>query len=137
MSKKPLRAVLSAVVLLGAVGFFLFTTMSQGAAAYRRVDEVSANPHEWYGKPLQLHGFVTGQVMVRPNTLEYQFEVQNNGQVVKAFYTGVVPDTFKTGSEVVLKGKLGPEGFQVEHDGVMAKCPSRYTASGPTSGTGK
>ena len=75
--------------------------------------------------------------MVRPNTLEYQFDVQNNGQTIKASYTGVVPDTFKTGAEVVLKGRLGPGGFIVEHDGVMAKCPSKYTPSNGAAPSGK
>jgi cytochrome c-type biogenesis protein CcmE len=40
-----------------------------------------------------------------------------------------VPDTFKDGAEVVLKGRLGPDGFDVEANGVMAKCPSKYDAS--------
>jgi len=131
MSKKATRAVLSAVVLIGALSLLLFTTMSQDAQAYKHVDEVSQDPQAWYGKSLQLHGFVTGQVMVRPKTLEYQFEIQNNGHKIAATYTGVVPDTFKTGAEVVLKGRLGPHGFAVEPDGVMAKCPSKYTAAGP------
>ncbi len=48
-----------------------------------------------------------------------------------ATYTGIVPDTFKDGSEVVLKGTLGPDGFQVEPDGVMAKCPSSYEGAAP------
>ena len=53
--------------------------------------------------------------------------MQNNGKVVRAYYTGIVPDTFKADSEVVLKGRLAPDGtFQVEKDGVMAKCPSKY-----------
>ena len=60
--------------------------------------------------------------------------VLSNGQTIKASYTGVVPDTFKTGAEVVLKGRLGPDGFIVEHDGVMAKCPSKYEAK-PTPAT--
>ena len=38
------------------------------------------------------------------NSLEYRFKVQSNGSVVQASYTGVVPDTFKDGAEVVLKG---------------------------------
>ena len=29
-------------------------------------------------------------------------------------------------SEVVLTGRLSADGFVVEHDGVMAKCPSKY-----------
>ena len=32
--------------------------------------------------------------------------VQPNGHIVNASYTGVVPDTFKSDSEVVLKGVL-------------------------------
>ena len=54
--------------------------------------------------------------------------MQNNGKVITARYTGVVPDTFKNGSEVVLKGQLHPDGdFMVTPNGVMAKCPSKYT----------
>jgi cytochrome c-type biogenesis protein CcmE len=137
MSKKATRAVISAVILVGALALLLFTTMKEDVQAFKHVDEVAQNPRAWYGKHLDLHGYVTGTVMVRPNTLEYQFDVQNNGQTIKASYTGVVPDTFKTGAEVVLKGRLNPEGFQVEHDGVMAKCPSKYTPSNGPGPSGK
>ena len=46
-----------------------------------------------------------------------------------------MPDTFKSDAEVVLKGTLSDEGFHVEPNGVMAKCPSKYEAKpgGPTS----
>lgn len=127
--KQTVRAVISAVILIGAVGFLLFTTMAKDAELYKRVDEVAANPQAFYGKPLQLHGFVKGQVLVRPDTLDYKFDVETNGHVINARYTGIVPDTFKTGSEVVLKGRLSHDGFQVQPDGVMAKCPSKYEAS--------
>jgi cytochrome c-type biogenesis protein CcmE len=136
MQKKAVRAVISAVILLGAFALLMFTTMSKDAQAYKHVDEISQNPSAWYGKPLQLHGFVQGQVMIRPDTLDYRFDIQNNGKIIHAAYTGVVPDTFKTGSEVVLKGHLSPDGFQVEHDGVMAKCPSKYTPSSPAQQAG-
>ena len=46
-----------------------------------------------------------------------------------------MPDTFKDGSEVVIKGTLGPDGFVVEPNGVMAKCPSKYEASATGPGT--
>jgi cytochrome c-type biogenesis protein CcmE len=45
---------------------------------------------------------------------------------VQASYAGIVPDTFKDGAEVVVRGRLGPEGIQVIPNGVMAKCPSKY-----------
>ena len=64
----------------------------------------------------------------KPNSLEYRFQVQSNGKIVTATYTGVVPDTFKNDAEVVLKGTLSPDGFTVAPNGVMAKCPSKYEA---------
>ncbi len=73
---------------------------------------------------------VTNSILVKPDTLEYRFKVQNNGQVINATYRGVVPDTFKDRpgeeAEVVLKGELTSAGFNVEPNGIMAKCPSKY-----------
>ena len=86
-------------------------------------------PDAWYGKKLQLHGYVVpNTILRRRDSLDYRFEVQNKGQVVRASYSGIVPDTFKDDAEVVLKGTLTPAGFEVEPNGVMAKCPSKYEA---------
>lgn len=134
MSKKTVRVSLSVVVLLSALSWLMFATISEGAEYYKTVDEVVAAPHEWQGKRLQVHGYVHGVPMVNGKTLEYRFQMINNGQVIDAVYTGVVPDTFKEDAEVVVKGRLGPDGaVHIERDGIMAKCPSKYEAakSGP------
>ena len=47
-------------------------------------------------------------------------------QAVKEQLLAFHPDTFKDEAEVVLKGKLSPDGFHVDPNGVMAKCPSKY-----------
>lgn len=134
MSTKSVRIAITAAVLVAAVSGLMYTTLSEGTEYYKMVDEVLADRSAWEGKNLQLHGFVVADsIRQKPGTLQYRFEIQNNGQVVTANYTGVVPDTFKDGSEVVLKGKLQPEGFAVAPNGVMAKCPSKYEAS-PTPG---
>jgi cytochrome c-type biogenesis protein CcmE len=63
----------------------------------------------------------------KAETLEYRFDVHQNGHVVRAYYTGIVPDTFKDDAEVVMKGRLAEDGsFHVDEDGIMAKCPSKY-----------
>jgi len=49
--------------------------------------------------------------------------------VVDASYTGIVPDTFQNEAEVVLYGRLGPDGFHTDPNGVIAKCPSKYEAA--------
>jgi cytochrome c-type biogenesis protein CcmE len=137
MSQKAAKIGVTSLVLALAFGGLLWTTLSEGTEYYKHVDEVMVNPQPWYGKKLQLHGHVVdGSIMRRRDSLDYRFQIHHNGQIVAASYTGIVPDTFKDGSEVVVKGTLGPEGFVVAPNGVMAKCPSKYEAqaTGP-SGT--
>ncbi len=130
MSKKTARALISTIVVGGALTVLMAISLSEGAQYYKHVDEVMQQPDAWYGKNLQLHGFVVeGSHLIKPGTLEHRFAVRTGAHVVQASYTGVVPDTFKDGSEVVLTGRLAAEGFHVAPGGVMAKCPSKYEAS--------
>ena len=136
MNSKTVKILATVVVLVGALGSLMYTSLAEGTEYYKHVDEVMVDPAPWYGKKLQLHGFVVEKSNMRkPNTLEYIFQVQNKGHMVNARYTGIVPDTFKDNSEVVIKGHLGADGFQVEPNGVMAKCPSKYEAA-PTQPSG-
>src|SRR5262245_25348191 len=123
MSSKAIKIAITCVVLVAALGGLMYTTLAEGTEYYLHVDEVMNDPAAWQGKRLQLHGYVQ-DLRQRPNTLDYRFQVQSNGKMITASYSGVVPDTFKNGSEVVLKGQLHGDGFQVQPNGVMAKCPS-------------
>ncbi|CAN5695448.1 cytochrome c maturation protein CcmE [soil metagenome] len=130
MKAKTIRIVATVIVLAGALGGLMYTSLAEGTAYYKHVEEVMVDPSVWQDKKLQLHGFVVEKsIMRKPDTLEYAFQVQSAGHMVNARYTGIVPDTFKDGSEVVLKGRLDAELFLVEPDGVMAKCPSKYEAA--------
>ncbi len=135
MKAKPIKIAATTTVLLAALSGLLYTSLSEGTEYYKHVDEVMSEPAAWHGKRLQLHGHVVDRsIEKRPGTLDYRFKVQNNGHVVTATYTGVVPDNFKDGAEVVMKGTLGPDGFKVDaRNGIMAKCPSKYEAK--TAGT--
>jgi cytochrome c-type biogenesis protein CcmE len=135
MKAKSVKIAATVIVLVAAFSGLMYTSLSEGTEYYKMVDEVMADRDAWVGKRLQLHGYVVeNSILQKPDTLEYRFQVQNNGQVVRASYTGVIPDNFKDGSEVVLRGQLGPDGFAVAPNGVMAKCPSKYEAS-KTPGT--
>lgn len=134
MTHRHIKIGVTTVVLVLAFSGLLWSTLREGTEYYKHVDEVMVNPQDWEGKRLQLHGFIVAKsIMVNPNTLEYRFRVQSNGKVVDARYTGVVPDTFKDTpgeeAEVVLKGRLNGDGFHVDPNGVMAKCPSKYEPS--------
>jgi len=136
MAQKRVKIGLTVAVLGLALGGLLWSTLREGTEYYKHVDEVMANPAEWEGKALQLHGYVVRDSILRKrDSLEYRFDIQNKGRTVRALYTGIVPDTFKDEAEVVLKGRLHPDGFHVDPNGVMAKCPSKYepTKSASTS----
>ena len=128
MTSKPLKIGATILVVVLALTGLMFATLREETQYYKRVDEVMSDPGAWHGKKVQLHGYVTA-IEKKRNSLEYRFKVQSNGSIVQAQYKGVVPDTFKEGSEVVLKGKLNPHGFDVEKDGVLGKCPSKYEPS--------
>ena len=90
---------------------------------------MASSPGEWRDKQLQLHGFVVpGSIQRKPDSFDYIFKVHNNGHVMNASYTGIAPDTFfQEGAEVVLKGRLTPDGgFHTDTNGILAKCPSKY-----------
>jgi cytochrome c-type biogenesis protein CcmE len=133
MKSKSIKVAATAIVLMIAFGALLYSTLRDGTEYYKHVEEVASDPGAWHGKKLQLHGYVVNKsIFVKPDTLEYRFQIQNKGSVIQASYTGIVPDTFKDGSEVVLKGHLVSDGFAVESNGVMAKCPSKYEAGKAT-----
>lgn len=132
---KLIKVIASIVVVGGGVGALLYSTAGNAFEYYKHVDEVAAQRAAWQGKPLQLHGFVVpGSIQRRidkdKQLVEYKFDAVNCGSTVEVRYAGMVPDTFKDGAEVVVKGTFEGDAFHSTE--VMAKCPSKYQAtSGP------
>ena len=135
MPHRYIKIGVTSLVLVLAFAGLLWSTLREGTEYFKNVDEVLPQRAAWEGKPLQLHGYVVpGTILIRPGTLDYKFKVQSNpirssqteGGVVEATYSGIVPDTFKGEAEVVLRGRLTSDGFAVEPNGVVAKCPSKY-----------
>jgi hypothetical protein len=60
---------------------------------------------------LQVHGVVAdGSIEQAKGTLVYRFKIQSRpdrpAAMITATYEGLVPDTFKSGAEVIVKGTL-------------------------------
>jgi len=142
MTHRNIKIAATTAVLVLAFGGLLWSTLREGTEYFKLVDEVVTDRAAWEGKPMQIKGYVVpGSRMQKPGTLEYKFKVQNNpshaaepGAVIDAWYTGVVPDTFNDEAEVVLHGRLGPDGFHA--DNVIAKCPSKYEAASKDASAG-
>ena len=125
MPSQGVKVLLTSGVLIAAFVGLMWTTMQDGTQYYKHVDEVMVDPDAWVGKRLQVHGYASNITWMK-STLDYRFEVEKNGHVVSAEYTGIVPDTFQDESEVVVSGRLEGGILIVEPGGIMAKCPSKY-----------
>jgi cytochrome c-type biogenesis protein CcmE len=103
---------------------------------YKYVDEVAANAEMFRAKGLrlQVHGCVVpGSIERRLGTDEYRFRLRSISRrpaaELRVRYTGLVPDTFRSGAEIIASGRLvGDGGLDVVPDGIMARCPSKYEA---------
>jgi cytochrome c-type biogenesis protein CcmE len=134
-SRATALKILASVGLVTLVcGFVLKSSMKAGAEYYKHVDEVMGNIDSLRGKRLQVHGnVVDGSIEQAKGTLLYRFKIESRPPrapaIITATYNGLVPDTFKSGAEVVAKGTLTPDNqLAVVPDGIMAKCPSKYDA---------
>ena len=59
----------------------------------------------------------------------------------KVTYRGSVPDAFRVGRNVIMKGKLveqadGTHVFRAEPNSLVTKCPSKFASDGGTSRSG-
>ena len=124
MKNKGFKIGLTTLVLTLTFGGLLYTTMAEGTEYYKHVDEVMSQPDQWYGKKLQLHGFVVpNSINRKPNSMDYWFQVQSNGQLVSATYTGVA---------LVSAGRIrsGIDTTRVWFDAMTDEDISWYVATG-------
>jgi cytochrome c-type biogenesis protein CcmE len=129
----------SVVIVVGAVSTLLYASLKEEIQLWKSPDELTGSLAAFKGKRLNVGGHVLSLVGDR-NSLVYNFEIESRPPkahaVVKARYRGLVPDTFKTGGEVVATGKLADDGTLVAET-IMAKCPSKYEQKGgPAIGSG-
>lgn len=117
------------VLLLGALGFLLFSGLSQNSVYFMEVSEALAMPPQDIGSA-RLFGTVDGdniqRLEARPGVTFRLLDSQNKAQGIWVTYQGVVPDTFKADAEVIVEGKMPHHSEMFSANTLMTKCPSKY-----------
>jgi cytochrome c-type biogenesis protein CcmE len=78
-----------------------------------------------------LTGLVVGPARGNAHDTPLRFrlrDVSGRGPAVAVSYRGEVPDLFKVGRHVLLRGRLQGDTFVAAPDSLVTKCPSRYVA---------
>jgi|ERR1700689_1855431 cytochrome c-type biogenesis protein CcmE len=134
--KRTVRLVVAlsaAVVLASALIYTSFNAASPALTPSQLLRE--AQP----GRSYQLTGTVVdGSVHHEGSVLRFSVADRANGaDAVPVAYTGIVPDPFKEGREVIVtveKQGVEKQGavYTGERNSLITKCPSKYTVAPPS-----
>jgi cytochrome c-type biogenesis protein CcmE len=127
----PLSFLLAGIAILGAVIYLVYTNTQTNAVYYMTVPELKQCT-SCSGQSVRVAGYVQeGSIQRddRDNTIT--FVVEDSKQTMSVVYSGVVPDIFKAGVQVVVEGRYTGTGpFQAQV--LNAKCPSKFQSMTPT-----
>jgi cytochrome c-type biogenesis protein CcmE len=119
--KRKLRLVvaLTAAVLLATA--LIYTSFSASTEASKPSELEPGRSYEVTGK------VVNASVKRDGDRLRFRIRDRDGTQSVPVVYSGVVPDPFREGREVIVSGELRQGTFVAERDSLVTKCPSKFT----------
>jgi cytochrome c-type biogenesis protein CcmE len=124
--KRRIRLVvaLSAAVLLASALVYTSFSAATEASTPSQLAKSGVSPE----RSIELTGKVAaGSVKQSGGTLRFAVHDRNgSGPQIPVVYTGVVPDPFRVGREVIVTGKLKNGTFIGERDSLVTKCPSKF-----------
>jgi cytochrome c-type biogenesis protein CcmE len=124
----PARLVIALGVAAMLAVFLVYTSIAGGTPQLR--------PSELKGRTgeVALIGKVVGRVTgdARGNGLRFRLRDVEGTSAVPVVYRGSVPDMFRTGRDISLKGQLRNGTFVGKSGTLVTKCPSKYAPAKST-----
>jgi cytochrome c-type biogenesis protein CcmE len=77
---------------------------------------------------VRLHGWIKAGTIIHVGSDLHAFTLQRNGQAMRVWYRGQVPDTFRDQSEAIVLGTVLREDgtWWLSATEVMTKCGGKY-----------
>ena len=118
-----MRLVVALSVAAVLAVFLLYTSFAGGATESLRPSQLQGRSGE-----VQLAGIVVGPVTgdARGSGKRFTLKDFDGPAKVAVVYKGSVPDLFKVGSHIYLRGELENGVFVGTRDSLVTKCPSKY-----------
>ena len=121
------RFVVGALLISAAVGYLVFAGIKTSSLYYFDMDEFLARRAAHVGEDLRVKGWVkAGSIQWDATTNKLAFELarKDGTAAVPVAYTGILPDMFAEGREVVVEGHYDAPGLHAKQ--IMTSCPSKY-----------
>lgn len=114
-----------------ALAYLVYGGIQQGASYWVTVGELQHRAGTAARARVRLGGTVApGSVAWDAAHRHLRFMVTDGAASIPVRYSGVVPDIFRDGRQVVVEGQLGPDGTFAATT-LLAKCPTKYTPADP------
>jgi cytochrome c-type biogenesis protein CcmE len=123
--KRKIRLVVALGVAVLLASALVYTSFSASTEAKEPSDLLSAAP----GVSYDLTGrVVNGSIQHQGEGLRFRVADRDDAsKSIPVTYTGVVPDPFRDGREIILTGTVENGVFVGERDTLITKCPSKFT----------
>lgn len=119
----PARLVIALAIAACLAVFLLYTSIAGGSTPSLRPSQLAGKTGE-----VSLAGIVVGPVRgdAHAGGLRFRLRDFDGNATVPVVYTGSVPDLFRAGRHIVVKGQLVEGVFVSEPGSMITKCPSKY-----------
>jgi cytochrome c-type biogenesis protein CcmE len=125
MVSKRAKFVLGGSAIAAAIAYLIATGMNGTASYYLTVAEAVGAEALGKTEAVRVKGKVReGSSQWDPRSLRLSFALADGQQQISVSYHGLVPDLFAEGREIIVEGRLSPEGLVAES--LLASCPSKY-----------
>jgi cytochrome c-type biogenesis protein CcmE len=121
------RFVVGAVLIAAAVSYLVYAGIKTTSVYYFEIDEFLARRAAHAGEDLRVKGWVRAGSMrwnSATNHLAFELARKDGSDPVPVAYTGILPDMFAEGREVVVEGRYDGPGLRAKQ--IMTSCPSKY-----------
>ncbi len=124
--RNPARLVVALSVAAVLAVFLLYTSLAAGTTPTLQPSELESRGDSG---EVSLDGVVTGPVSgdARGDGLRFGLRDHDGTGSVPVVYKGSVPDLFRPGRTVFMRGELERGLFVAEPNTLVTKCPSKYS----------
>ncbi|MBN2341420.1 MAG: cytochrome c maturation protein CcmE [Deltaproteobacteria bacterium] len=127
MNKKAVKAIITILVVAGAVTYLAASSFEETMIYYKTVEEALHARSQFETTPVRVNGLlVPGSIKQKPGTDNFIFELKKNDTVLQIKYAGILPDTMTEGKELIVQGTLVPGEDTLQATEILTKCPSKY-----------
>jgi cytochrome c-type biogenesis protein CcmE len=125
---------IGAVLLVSSIGYLMYAGVEQSSAYYFTIEEFLPRREAMAGQGLRLAGRVAPGSLTKHTSADgtamkfrvghFTDEAVAAADTVAVEYTGIVPDMFAEGRDVIIEGTYASGVVQAKS--VMTSCPSKY-----------